>query len=142
MGAQTLASAFLALPRGTGRGFRFFTTKNEEHFHPYEAMQDEALRRGAFLTSLGLKKGDRLAIVVPEGDEFVLTFLGAVVAGIVPVPIYPRATFKNLDGYVDTLAHIASAAKARVMITMEATKPYVEKVLERDAGVERIVLAE
>ena len=143
MGAETtFASAFLALPRGTGRGFRFFTTKNEEHFYPYEQMQDEARRRAAFLTGLGLKKGDRVAIVVPEGDEFVLTFLGAVVAGIVPVPIYPRATFKNLDGYVDTLAHIAGAAKARVLVTMEATKPYVEKVLERGVGVEKLVLIE
>ena len=94
------------------------------------------------LAGLGLKKGDRVAIVVPEGDEFVLTFLGAVVAGIVPVPIYPRATFKNLDGYVDTLAHVAGAAKARVLVTMEATKPYVEKVLERGVGVEKLVLIE
>ena len=44
-------------------------------------------RRGALLLSTGLCKGDRLAIVIPEPQDFVLTFLGAVMAGIVPVPV-------------------------------------------------------
>jgi fatty-acyl-CoA synthase len=137
---QTLVEALALTPRDETRGFRFFGTDNKEHFFSYVAMEREAHRRAALLTSLGLKKGDRLAMVVPEGHEFVLTFFGACVAGIVPVPIFPRASFKGIDGYVDTIAHIASAARANVLLTMESTKPYVEKILERDSSIRRIEL--
>ena len=57
----------------------------------------QAERRAATLHAHGLKKGDRLAIVVPDPDEFVLSFLGAVMGGIVPVPIYPQLSFKNVE---------------------------------------------
>ncbi len=138
----TLVSAMSRLRRGPGRGFRFVTTKGEERFYAYEALEAEAHRRAAHLASLGLAKGDRLAIVVAEGDEFVLSFLGACVAGVVPVPIYPRATFKGIEGYADTVAHIARASGARVLLTMEATRPYVEPALAKDCGLERVVLTE
>ena len=138
----TLVSALSRLPRGTARGFRFVTSKNEERYYPYEQLEAEAYRRAAHLSALGLSKGERLAIVVAEGDEFVLSFLGACVAGIVPVPIFPRATFKGIEGYAETVAHIARASGARVLLTMEATKPYVEPALAKDCGLERIVLTE
>ncbi len=138
----TLVSALSRLRRGPGRGFRFVTSKNEEHYYAYEQIEAEAHRRAAHLAALDLKKGDRLAIVVAEGDEFVMSFLGACVAGIVPVPIYPRATFKGIEGYADTVAHIARASGARVLLTMETTKPYVEPALSKDCGLERIVLTE
>ncbi len=51
-------------------------------------------------------------MVVPDGDEFVLSFLGALFAGVVPVPIYPQLSFKNVEAYHDTVAHIARASGA------------------------------
>jgi fatty-acyl-CoA synthase len=139
---RTLIEGIARLPRGEHKGFRFVTTKGEERYFPYERMEAEARRRAAFLATLGLRKGDRVALVIPEGDEFVLTFLGAVFGGFVPVPIYPRATFKGIDGYVDTVAHICAASGAQVLVTMETTRPFVEKALERDCGLRAIAVAE
>jgi fatty-acyl-CoA synthase len=79
----------------------------------------------------GLEKGDRLALVIPDGDEFVLSFLGAIVAGIVPVPMYPQLSFRNVDGYHDTVAHIVRASGAKALLTTAATRPFVEPVRER-----------
>ena len=62
----TLVSALSRLRRGPGRGFRFVTSKNEEHYYAYEAIEAEAHRRAAHFAALDLKKGDRLAIVVTE----------------------------------------------------------------------------
>jgi fatty-acyl-CoA synthase len=138
----TLVSALARLRRDPGRGFRFLTSKGEERFYSWDALENEAHRRAAHLATLGLAKGERLAVVVAEGDEFVLSFLGACVAGLVPVPIYPRATFKGIEGYADTVAHIARASGARVLLTMEATRPYVEPALAKDCGLERVVLTE
>lgn len=140
--ARTLVEALETLPRREGRTFTFVGSDRQERSYTYEEMWQQALRRAAHLSAMGLQKGDRVALVIPEGHEFVLTFLGATVAGLVPVPIFPRATFKAIDGYIDILAHIVRASGARVMLTMEATRPFVEKVMERDAGLERIAPCE
>ena len=108
----------------------------------WRAVEREARRRGALLLASGLCKGDRLALVIAEPREFVLTFLGAVMAGIVPVPLYPRASFKAKNSYVDTVAHIVNAAGARALFTLESTKPVVDEVLARGTQLEQILIVE
>src|SRR5690349_24973602 len=110
---KTLVEAFAALPADPERGFRFRSLQGEDCVYDWRALEREARRRGALLLQSGLNKGDRLALVIPEPHEFVLTFLGAVLAGVVPVPMYPRASFKAKTAYVDTVAHIVNSAGAR-----------------------------
>ena len=66
-----------------------------------------------------------MGLVIPEGHDFVLGFLGATVAGIVPVPIFPSATFKRIEGYADIVSHIVDAAGCRLLLTMERMKPHM-----------------
>ena len=134
-----LVTALARLRRGEGRGFRFVARDRSERYYPYEEMEAEAHRRAAHLAALGLQKGDRVALVLPEPEEFVLTFLGAAVAGVVPVPIFPRASFKNADSYVDVLAHIIRTSASRVVFCMEANRAVVERISEHDTGAERIL---
>src|SRR5579859_3168961 len=93
----TLVEAVRALARDTARGFVFVRPDGTERFCSFADICAESERRGAHFTARGMKKGDRLALVVPDSDQFVLSFLGALFAGIVPVPIFPQLTFKNLD---------------------------------------------
>jgi acyl-CoA synthetase (AMP-forming)/AMP-acid ligase II len=140
--ARTVVDALERLPRRPGRGLRFVGTDGLERFFTYEQVWQEARRRAGHLAARGLRRGDRLALVVPEGHEFVLTFLGAVVAGLVPVPIYPSATFKRIEGYADVVGHIVEAAGARALLTMERMKPYLEGVFARATGLETLLLTE
>ena len=140
--SKTLVEALERIPRRPGRGLRFVSPDGLERFYTYEEVWQEALRRAAHLAAHGLRAGDRLALVVPEGHEFVLAFLGAVVAGVVPVPIYPTATFKRIEGYVDTVGHIVAAAGSRVLLTMERMKPHLERVIERAPCLEKLLLTE
>ncbi|MFW6051166.1 MAG: fatty acyl-AMP ligase [Myxococcota bacterium] len=134
----TLVSALARLPRGPERGFRFIGTDREERYFPYEELEAEAHRRAAHLAAMGLRKGDRVALVIPEPHEFVLTFLGASVAGLVPVPVFPRASFKAVDGYVDTLAHIVRTSGARVLLSMDRMKPILGGLAKRETGLSRV----
>jgi len=138
----TLVDAVLALAGDSARGFVFVRTDGSERFHSFQDIAGEVARRGARLAARGLRKGDRLAMVVPDGEEFVLSFLGALFAGIVPVPIYPQLTFRNIDGYHDTAAHIARAAGAAMLLTTAAARPYVEPVLSRADGLRSLVTTE
>ena len=127
------------LPNARERGFVFVRPDGTERFCAFSELCDQAERRAADLHARGLKKGDRLAIVVPEPDEFVLSFLGAVMGGIVPVPIYPQLSFKNVESYHDTVTHIANASGAAMLLTTTATKPFVDPVLPRVASMSSII---
>jgi fatty-acyl-CoA synthase len=139
---STLVDALASLPRGQERGFRFRSIEGEERYHPFEELEREAHRRAALLAGIGLAKGDRVALVIADPREFVLTFLGSQVAGIVAVPIYPRAGFKAKNAYVDTVSHIVRASGARVLITLDATKDVIAEVLARGTPLEKVVVLE
>lgn len=127
--APTLVEATRALASDTQRGFVFVRPDASERFCSFSDVNAEAERRAKHFASWGLKKGDRLAMVIPDGDEFVLSFLGALFAGIVPVPIFPQLTFKNVSAYHETVSHIAKASDAAFLLTTTTTKPYVEPIV-------------
>ena len=129
--APTLVEAVKQLSGDATRGFVFVKPDGQERFCSFQTVHAEAARRGAHLAARGVGKGDRVAMVIPDGDEFVLSFLGTIFAGAVPVPIYPQLSFKNVESYHDTVAHIARASGAKMLLTTTATKQYVDPVLAR-----------
>jgi fatty-acyl-CoA synthase len=139
---RTLVEALAALPADADRGFRFRGLQGDDRFYSWRELELEARRRGARLLSAGLQKGDRLALVIAEPHEFVLTFLGAVVAGVVPVPMYPRASFKAKTAYVDTVAHIVESADARAVVTLDSSRAVALEILQRPTPLEKILIAE
>src|SRR5512139_234066 len=112
----TLVSALRRLPRGDARGFRFIGRDRTERYFPYQELEAEADRRAAHLAAQGIRQGDRVALVIPEPHEFVLSFLGLSVAGAVPVPVFPSASFRSLDAYVDVLEHIVETSGSRLVL--------------------------
>jgi fatty-acyl-CoA synthase len=77
-----------------------------------------ACQRAHRLRELGLEKGDRVAIILPEPDSFVLAFMGCLTAGVVPIPMYPPLTLAKLEAYGETVRHILSASRAKALITV------------------------
>jgi fatty-acyl-CoA synthase len=127
----TLADAIVALSTDTQRGFVFVRSDGTERAISFHELHRETSARARALAARGFAKGDRLALVIPEGDEFVLSFLGAVMAGVVPVPMYPQLSFKNVDAYHETVAHIVGASGAKALLTTASTRPFVEPVLAK-----------
>lgn len=102
-----------------------------------------ACQRAHRLHQLGLEKGDRVAIILPEPDGFILSFIGALTGGIVPVPMYPPLTLAKMEAYGETVRHILKASGAKVLITCAGLKDMLEEhlIAANDQGAEvRIVL--
>jgi fatty-acyl-CoA synthase len=140
--APTLVDAVCALEGDATRGFVFVRPDGTERLRTFRDMAAEAGRRAAALAARGLEKGDRLALVVPDGEEFVLSLLGALFAGLVPVPLYPQLSLNSLDAYHETVAHVVRASGAAVLLTTEAGKPYVDGLRGRAEGLRAIVTVE
>jgi len=140
--AVTVVESMQALPRTEGRGFTFRSVAGEERFFGWGPLWDEVRRRAQRLVNIGLMPGDRLAVVVADPAEFVLVFLAALTAGVVPVPIYPRASFKAKNSYADTVAHILQASGARMVITTTDTRPLLDDAIARTPELEKAVILE
>ena len=120
------------------RGFTFLTDDLRERTWSFAQLQEETLRRGRYLRSLGLERGDRVAMVVPDGQEFVLSFLGAVQAGIVPVPMYPPLALGKLDTYVETARKIIDTSGAKALLTSKQTAPILWSLVGKVPSLEAV----
>src|SRR4051794_29537190 len=95
------------------RAVTFVRTNGEERRVTYTDLWLEAAGRAKALRELGWAKGERVGLILPEPDEFVLSFMGALTAGLVAVPIYPPPTLAKMDTYGDTVKHVLRASGAR-----------------------------
>src|SRR3954471_5313718 len=121
------------------RSVTFLRASGEERTVSYPDLWLEARRRAHALLSLGLTRGDRVALVLPEPDEFVLTFIAALTAGVVAVPISPPQTLAKMEAYGDTVRHVLAASGARMLITNDALRPLIEEHLVAGDGARVVV---
>ena len=71
---------------------------NEAEVQTFADVFDCARRIAAYLQrEMGLRPGDRAVLLYPPGQEFILAFVGCVVAGVVAVPVYPPVSFCLLE---------------------------------------------
>jgi fatty-acyl-CoA synthase len=71
--------------------------------YPYSELRHDALRQARRFIALGIKPGDRIALIAETGAEFAAVFFGAVYAGAWPVPLPLPTSFGGRDAYVDQL---------------------------------------
>lgn len=80
--------------------------------------------------------GDRVALLCPQGTEYVTAFLAALAAGLVAVPLYPP----GLPGHADRLAGVLADACPSVVVTTSRCRDEVRDFLGPDGP--RIVVAD
>src|SRR5438105_5209622 len=126
------------------RGFHFVGAKGpgEDLVLSYHELRLEALKRAWYLRALGLGKGDRLALVVPDGQDFIPTFLGALWAGIVPVPLYPPLSLGKLDAFMEALVNILNVAEPKMLVTNERVGKVLWSAVGQVPSLQRVILAE
>jgi acyl carrier protein len=74
------------------------------------------------LIARGIVRGDRVALMLPTGIDFFVSFFGILYAGAVPVPIYPPARLSQLEEHVQRQSGILRNCGARLLITTERGK--------------------
>jgi acyl-CoA synthetase (AMP-forming)/AMP-acid ligase II len=147
--SQAIEDAAKAEP---SRGFRFVPDTGVPGFSggdgaseatfSYTAVERASARFGGALQALGLRKGDRVALIIPANDDFILCFLGAIRAGIVPVPIYPPMALGQLQAYLDNTRHIVAKCGARVLVTTAKIKRLLGTVQAECPALEQVVAIE
>jgi acyl-CoA synthetase (AMP-forming)/AMP-acid ligase II len=122
---RTLPEALADAARA-GTGYRFVagTNGDDEMVRSYAEMQQRAWQIARSLREAGLRRGDLVAVVVPEAEAFLATLFGASIAGVIPASVYPPSQMSDVARYLDLTAAMLRSADARAVVTTPA--------LERD----------
>jgi acyl carrier protein len=83
----------------------------------YRALWDRAVAVAAGLRARAIAPGDRVALMLRTEEPFFASFVGALLAGAVPVPIYPPHRPDQIEEYMRRQLTILGNAEARVLIT-------------------------
>jgi long-chain acyl-CoA synthetase len=92
----------------------------------YAQLAHHAHRFAIALQSLGVKKGDRVAIALPNIPQYPIAFYGALLAGAVVVPTNPLYTEREMQ-------HQLADSGARVLVMLDTFYPIVRAVRQQTA---------
>ena len=115
----------LATAAQSGESLFFVNRKEQDLEVPMARIRERALSIAADLRNRGVRKGDRVALVLPTCPEFVECFFGALCAGAIPVPLYPPVRLGRLDDYHRKTAAMLRAVDAAVVVTDERIRRFL-----------------
>ncbi|HLX15839.1 MAG TPA: benzoate-CoA ligase family protein [Bradyrhizobium sp.] len=100
----------------------------------YGDLQKQSCRVANMLRRLGVRREERVAMIMLDTVDFPAVFLGAIRAGIVPVPLNTLLTS-------DQYAYVLADCRARVLLISEALLPVVKDMVGRMPDLDRIVVS-
>jgi acyl-CoA synthetase (AMP-forming)/AMP-acid ligase II len=107
----------LAAAVGHPSGLTFVDLREREVRLDWREVYARAGRVATGLAGLGVRPGDRVAIVLATSPDFVSAFFGVLLAAAVPVPIYPPARLGRLAEYAVATARLLTASGAALVLT-------------------------
>jgi 4-hydroxybenzoate-CoA ligase len=100
----------------------------------YGQLQRESRRVANMLRRLGVRREERVAMIMLDTVDFPAVFLGAIRAGIVPVPLNTLLTS-------DQYAYVLADCRARVLFISEALFPVVQDMVGRLSDLDHVVVS-
>jgi 4-hydroxybenzoate-CoA ligase len=116
-----------------GRGGKLAFTDTVSELS-YGELQRQSRRLANLLRRLGVRREERVAMIMLDTIDFPIVFLGAIRAGIVPVPLNTLLTSEQY-------AYVLADCRARVLFISEALLPVVRDMLGRMPDLEHVVVA-
>lgn len=120
------------------------------HIHLYgpddavEQMTYAGLRKGAEtmaagLVDLGLSPGQTVALMLPTSLDYFHCFMGILIAGGVPVPLYPPARLSQIEDHLRRHVDILDNAQVQLLITVPEAQPIARLLRSRVASLKKAV---
>lgn len=91
------------------------------------------------LIARGVRPAQTVALMLPTGRDYLACFFGAMIAGGIPVPIYPPARMAQIEDHLKRHARILSNAEAALIVTVEQAKPVARLLQAAVPGLAAVV---
>jgi len=102
---------------------QFYKDQGDGEAISYSQLYKRALKIAFGLQKLDLKPYQTVAIMLPTSADYFYSFFGILLAGAIPVPIYPPQRSAQLEEHMQRHTKILENAQVSILITLpEATK--------------------
>jgi 4-hydroxybenzoate-CoA ligase len=118
---------------GEGRGAKLAYTDTVSDL-TYSDLQKATCRAANMLRRLGVRREERVAMIMLDTVDFPVVFLGAMRAGIVPVPLNTLLT-------TEQYAYVLADCRARVLFVSEALYPAVKDIVGRMPDLDCVIVS-
>ncbi|MCA9650801.1 MAG: AMP-binding protein [Myxococcales bacterium] len=105
----------------------------------YRALHRAAAEVARTLRQHGLRPGRSVAIMLPTGMGYFASFMGTLLAGGVPVPLYPPVRLDRIAEYIERCAKILDNAQAQVLVTFDRAARVADIARDRVACIEHVL---
>lgn len=109
----------------------FIDRRERETPVQFAEMFERASRAAGALKAAGVKRGDRVALILPTCPEFIDALFGCQILGAVPVPLYPPVRLGRLDEYHLKTAAMLQAVDATLLVTQRRISRLMGQVFAR-----------
>lgn len=113
------------------RHVSFLASDTQTETLAYGELDRRARATAAGLQRLGLEPGRAVALMLPSSLEFFVAYCGILLAGGVPVPIYPPLRPSQLEEHLRRQAGILANCRAVVLVTVPEAK-LVSRLLQAE----------
>lgn len=114
---ETVVAALKRLATVEEYGHTFYDNAGKPTFTSFATLNRTVEARARRLMGLGLKRGERVGMVLAQPMDFVVSFFACLYAGLVPVPMYPPLSFGKLDAWADGALGILQNSEASLLLT-------------------------
>ena len=98
----------------------------------YQKLAAEAEQFAAALVDCGIEKGDRVAVVLPNCPQFIISYYGILRAGAVVVPVNPANVEREL---IQQLRDVG----CKIIVCLDTSLELMQKVGE-EVGIEQLIV--
>ena len=121
--AQTLIEALeYHVEKQPDRLTVFLYEDQKEHPITYRALWEGSARYAHRLKEAGLSPGQTVAIMLPTTADYLYCFYGTLMAGGIPVPLYPPARLSTIEDHMTRHVGILKSCGAALMVTIPEAK--------------------
>ncbi len=89
-----------------------------EQIISYGELADMAGAAAQIIKEYKINPGETIAIMLPTSREYFFYFFGILLAGAIPVPIYPPTQTERIEEYVQRQSRILQNAQIRLLVTV------------------------
>jgi acyl carrier protein len=121
---------------------RLYADEGDGEVITYCALEEGAERIAAALRARDVKPDESVALMLPTGREYFVSFFGVLLAGAVPAPLYPPARLTQAEEHLRRYSGVVANCQAAMLITAPEVKPFARLLGARAPALREVTTVE
>ena len=134
MGQSDKQGLFSAMVASAAKFGQHPAVMGEEQTLTYQALVQSAGTLATGLGDLGVQRGDRVGLLLPNCPQFIVSYLAITALGAVVVPVNCQLSAENA-------AHILNHAQVRGLISLAQFDPTISQLRQQVTGLTTLVIS-